>query len=62
MMTNNHGSAQSLTKVEGNMTDAELNTISGGDKKTTTTKPTTTTTKPIEYMTYTMQDVLVSSY
>jgi len=39
--------------------DAELNIVSGGDKKTTAPKPTP---KPETYMVYTMEQVLVSSY
>ena len=54
-MTRKHISAGSLAKIEGDMADAELNGVSGGDKKTTTTKP-------VVYMTYTMEQVLVSSY
>jgi len=60
MMTNNHGSARSLSEIEGKIADTELNDVSGGDKKTTTTKPTTTT--PIKPMVFTLEQVLISSY
>jgi hypothetical protein len=59
MMTNNRGATRSLNGIAGNIADAELNDVSGGDKKTTTTKPAAT---PVKYMVYTMQQVLVSSY
>jgi hypothetical protein len=60
-MIENFSDARSLNAIEGKMADAELNNVSGGDKATTkgTTKPTTT---PVKYMTYTMEQVLVSSY
>jgi hypothetical protein len=59
MMTNDHRGARPLNATEGEIADAELNAISGGDKKTPTPKPTP---KPEPYMVYTMHDVLVSSY
>lgn len=58
MMTNHNG-VQSLNEIAGRIADADLNEVSGGDKKTTTTKPTTT---PIKYMEYKLEQVLVSSY
>ena len=59
MMTNDHNGAQSLNAIAGEIADAELNIVSGGDKKTTTTKPPE---KPVVYMVYKMSDVLISSY
>jgi hypothetical protein len=60
MMTRKqHSGAQSLNAIDGKIADAELNDVSGGDKKTTTTKPSTT---PVKFMVYTMEQVLVSSY
>jgi hypothetical protein len=59
MMTNDHNGAQSLNEIAGRIADADLNDVSGGDKKTTTTKPTT---PPEKFMVYTMEQVLVSSY
>jgi hypothetical protein len=62
MMTKNHRGARSLNEITGNVTDAELDYVTGGDKATTTkdtTKTTTTTTKP---MVFTLEQVLVSSY
>lgn len=59
MMTNKHSDARSLNRIEGNIADAELNSVSGGDKKTTTPKPTT---KPEKFMVFTLEQVLVSSY
>ena len=58
MMTNDH-SARSLCKIHGNIADAELDIVSGGEKKTTPPKPPE---KPIAYMVYKMEDILVSSY
>lgn len=58
MITAKHNSAVSLHEIAGNIADAELDGVSGGDKKTTTTKPT----KPKEYLVVTMNDVLISSY
>ena len=49
----------SLNEIKGELTVAELNNVSGGDKATTTK---TTTTKPIEtYFEITMQDAQISS-
>ena len=59
MMTRKHSGALSLNAIDGKIADAELNDVSGGDKKTTTTKPSTT---PVKFMVYTMEQVLVSSY
>ena len=58
MMTNDH-SAWSLSEIHGKIADAELDIVSGGDKKTTPPKPPE---KPIAYMVYKMENVLVSSY
>ena len=59
MMTNDHSGARSLCDIHGKIADAELDIVSGGEKKTTPPKPTT---KPIAYMVYKMEDILVSSY
>jgi hypothetical protein len=59
MMTNDHRGARPLDAIEGEIADAELNAISGGEKKAPTPKPTP---KPETYMVYTMHEVLVSSY
>ena len=48
-------------EMTGAMTDAELNCVTGGDKATTT-KGATRPTPPVKYMTYTMEQVLISSY
>jgi len=59
MIIRKHSGAPSLNSIEGNIADAELDIVSGGDKKTTTPKPTTT---PVKYMTYTLENTMVSSY
>ena len=59
MIIRKHSGAASLNAIEGKVADAELNIVSGRDKKTTTTKPTTT---PVKYMTYTLENTMVSSY
>ena len=59
MMTGNIGGARTLNAIAGNMVDAELDGVSGGDKKATTPKPTP---KPETYMVYTMENVLISSF
>ena len=59
MMTNDYSGSRSLNVIAGQIADAELDIVSGGDKKTTTTKPPT---KPIEFLVYKMEQVLVSSY
>jgi hypothetical protein len=59
MMTNDHNGARSQNEIAGRIADADLNEVSGGDKKTTTTKPATT---PEKFMVYKMEQVLVSSY
>ena len=62
MATENQSRAPSLSEIKGEITDGELDTVSGGDKATTTkttTKPTTKPTTP--YLEITMQDVTISS-
>ena len=59
MMTNDYSGSRPLNVIAGQIADAELDIVSGGDKKTTTTKPPT---KPTEHMVFTMEQVLVSSY
>ena len=61
MMTKNHRGARSRNEIMGNIPDAELDYVTGGDKATTNkdTTKTTTTTKP---MVFTLEQVLVSSY
>jgi hypothetical protein len=57
MATENPSRATSLNEIKGEIADADLNTVSGGDKaKTTkgTTKPTT------PYFEITMQDAIIS--
>ena len=59
MATENQSRAPSLNEINGEISDAELNTVSGGDKATTTkttTKPTTTS-----YLEITMEQVIISS-
>jgi len=60
-MTENFGRAQSLNGIDGEIADAELNNVSGGDKATTT-KGTTKPTTPPKFMVFTLEQVLVSSY
>jgi hypothetical protein len=62
MATENQSRAPSLNEIKGEIADAELNTVSGGDKATTTkttTKPTTKPTTP--YLEITLEQVLISS-
>jgi hypothetical protein len=61
MSIENQSRATSLNGIEGEISDAELNTVSGGDKATTTkttTKPTTKPTNP--YLEITIQDATIS--
>ena len=60
MATENQSRAPSLNEINGEISDAELNTVSGGDKATTTktTKPTAKPTTP--YFEITMQDAIIS--
>ena len=61
MMTRKFGAARNHSAIEGNIADAELDNISGGDKATTT-KGTTKTTPPEKFLVVTLEQVLVSSY
>jgi hypothetical protein len=62
MATENQSPAPSLNEIKGEIADAELNTVSGGDKATTTKTTTKTSTKPTSpYFVITMQDTIVSS-
>jgi hypothetical protein len=58
-MTMNQIRKHQLNEINGGIAEADLDTVSGGDKKTTTPKPTT---KPIEYMVIKLEQVFVSSY
>jgi hypothetical protein len=61
MATENQSRVTSLNEIKGEIADADLNTVSGGDKATTTkttTKPTTKPTTP--YFEITMQDAIIS--
>ena len=59
MATENQSRAPSLNEINGEISDAELNSVSGGDKATTktTTKPTT---KPKDYLVVTIRDVFIT--
>ena len=57
MATENQSRAPSLNEIKGEIADAELNTVSGGDKATTT-KTTTKPTTP--YFEITLEQVLIS--
>ena len=46
MATENQSRAAFLNEIKGEIADAELNTVSGGDKATTTKTTTKPTTKP----------------
>ena len=59
MKTNDHSGARSLSEIHGGIAEADLDSVCGGEKKTTTPKPTP---KPVQYMEYKMENVLVSSY
>ena len=59
MMTNDYSGVRPLNAIAGKIADAELDSVCGGDKKTTTPKPTT---KPEKFLVYTLEQVLVSSY
>jgi bacteriocin-like protein len=61
MSTENQNGAPSPTEMTGELTDAELNTVSGGDKATTTTKPPAQPTDKVKYMEFKLQQVLISS-
>ena len=53
MPIENESRAPSLNEIKGEISDAELNSVSGG----TTTKPTT---KPKDYLVVTIQDVFTT--
>ena len=57
MATENQSRVSSLNEIKGEIADAELDTVSGGDKATTT-KPTTKPTTP--YLEITLEQVLIS--
>jgi hypothetical protein len=56
MATENQSQA-SLNEIKGEIADAELGAVAGGDKATTTK----TTTKPTEFFVVTLRDVLITS-
>jgi hypothetical protein len=60
MATENQSQA-SLNEIRGEVADAELGTVSGGDKATTTKTTTKPTTKPTEFFVVTIRDALITS-
>jgi hypothetical protein len=60
MTTSNPRAVRSLNGIQGEIADAELNNVAGGDKSTT--KTTTKPEPPIKPLVVTMEQVLVSSY
>ena len=63
MPIENQSRAPSLNEINDEITDAELNHVSGGDKATTIktmTKPTTKPTTP--YLEITLEDTMISGY
>jgi bacteriocin-like protein len=52
-------SKKEATSVSGELTEEQLNSVTGGDGKTTT-KTTTKTGKLDEYMTIDLKDVIIS--
>ncbi len=62
MSIENQSRARSLNEIKGEIADAELNSVSGGDKATTTKTTTKQTSKPSDYLVITMQDVMISNY
>ena len=61
MATENQSRAPSLNEIKGEIADAELNTVSGGDKATTTKTPPKPTTKPTTpYLEITLEQVVIS--
>jgi bacteriocin-like protein len=61
MSIENQNPAPPATGMTGELTDAELNSVTGGDKATTTTKPPTKPTdKKTDYLTITMDQTLIS--
>ena len=61
MTTDQQSRASSFNAISGEIADTELDTVSAGDKATTT-KPTTTKTTTIKPIVFTLEQVLVSSY
>jgi hypothetical protein len=62
MPIENQSRAPSLNEIKGEIADAELNNVSGGEKATTTKTTTKPTTKAIStYLEITLQDVQISS-
>jgi hypothetical protein len=61
MATDNQSQTPSLNRIEGEIADAELNSVSGGDKATTAKpKPTTKPTEP--YLVVTIENTTITSY
>ena len=61
MTTENQNLAPSLIEIKGEIADAELDKVSGGDAATTT-KTTTKTTPPIKPFVITIMDANITSY
>jgi hypothetical protein len=59
MATENQSQAPSLNEIEGEIADAELGAVSGGDKATPA-KPTTKPTEP--YLVVTIENTTITSY
>jgi len=61
MSTENQSRASSLNELMGEIADAELDNVRGGDKATTKTATKSTTKSTDTYFAITMQEVTISS-
>jgi hypothetical protein len=57
MATEDQSQVPSLNEIKGEIADAELGTVAGGDNATPRKPPT----KPTEYLKLTIKDVLITS-
>jgi hypothetical protein len=61
MAIDNQSQTPSLNKIEGEIADADLNAVSGGDKAATSKPPPKTTTKE-PFLVVTMENPIITSY
>ena len=60
MATEDQSQAPSLNEIKGEIADADLAAVAGGDKAAPPKPPTKPTTKPTKYLVVEMNDVIIT--
>ena len=60
MATQDRSQAPSLNEIKGEIADADLGAVAGGDKAAPPKPPTKPTTNPTKYLVVEMNDVIIT--